>query len=45
MGGYKALNSFINNSENEREDMVIKFINDQKPARLIHVRNEMQENV
>lgn len=45
MNWYRAVNSIINNLEDEREDMVIKFINDQKPERLINVRNKMQENV
>lgn len=45
MDWYRAVNSFINNLEDERKDMVIKFINGQKPERLINVRNKMQENV
>ena len=45
MDWYRAVKSFINDLEDEREDMVIKFINVQKPERLINVRNKIQENV
>lgn len=44
-GSHRAFNNFINNFEDERGDMVIKFINDYTPERLINVRNKMQGNV